>query len=459
MTARSAFDAAVDGYVSGAPEYDPPPFPLGTLKPDPSGGVDVVVPVDEPGGGLPLTGTGVYPVQVFLEAGGVRMGQTLTTFLVYADKFAGELKKLQAAVVVPFSSNLPVVRDGTLGPVPGPVAAALTQDAADVAGWQVPVTLKADVSTLQAMAAAGPAQRAAVLGLRQAVSRGDEVLPGAALQVSFSALVSSGLQAELTTEIDAGSEALEKLLGAGPSLTTWAFTADIDPRTVSAVAAVGAEQVVLPASDLSALPLADEKLTFAQPAKLDLPGDHVEVVGADGELSARVSEASTSSDAALVANQVLAELVMIDLETPSYVRGVVVEPLPGVTMGPVFLSVLMAGLQGNPLVQAVTVEQLFGNVPVATSGKAPLRTRGATRALGHLPAFRGRGAGAGADGYLGGRGRVHPAPGVRGCAATAVAREPVLGVQRPPRARRSSAASSELLTANSRCCGCRPRRR
>jgi hypothetical protein len=372
LTARSAFDAAVDGYVSGAPQYDPSPVPLGTLHPDPGGGVDLDIPVDQPSEGLALTGTGVYPVQVFLEEGGARMGQPLITFLVYVDKFAGELKKLQAAVVVPFSSYLPVGRHGALGPVPSRVAAELTQDASDLASSNVPVTLKADVSTLEAMATGGPAERAAVAGLRQAVAGGDELLPGTALQVSFSALVRSGLQADLKTEIVSGSDDLEKLMGAGPSLTTWAFTANIDPRTVSAVAAVGAEQVVLPEPDLSALPLADQKLTFAQPAKLDLSGAQIEVVGADSELSARISEASTSSDPALLANQVLAELVMIDLETPSYIRGVVVEPFPGVTVAPGFLSVLMVGLQGNPLVQATTVEQLFDDVPVATSGKAPL---------------------------------------------------------------------------------------
>jgi hypothetical protein len=120
------------------------------------------------------------------------------------------------------------------------------------------------------------------------------------------------------------------------------------------------------------LPLAYDRLTFAQPTELAVAGDRLSVLGADSELSARAGEASQRGGAVLVANQVLAELAMIDLEAPSDMRGVVVEPPSGVALDPDFLSVLMAGLDGNPLVQGATLQQLFSDVPAGTSGNQPI---------------------------------------------------------------------------------------
>ncbi len=102
-------------------------------------------------------------------------------------------------------------------------------------------------------------------------------------------------------------------------------------------------------------------------------GPDILAVGADPQLSARVGQAAAPGAAVLVANQFLAELAMIDLERPSDQRGVVVIPAPGVEVNPVFLSVLLAGLQGNPLVQAVDLQQLFKGVPLAPSaGGGPM---------------------------------------------------------------------------------------
>ena len=71
--------------------------------------------------------------------------------------------------------------------------------------------------------------------------------------------------------------------------------------------------------------------------------------------------------AVLVADQVLAELAMIDLETPSVLRGVVLMAPPHTALDPVFLSVLLAGLQGNPLLRAVS---LHGDLPRRTARSA-----------------------------------------------------------------------------------------
>ncbi len=144
---------------------------------------------------------------------------------------------------------------------------------------------------------------------------------------------------------------------------------------MSALAGLGVKQVAVPEADLSTLPLDDQVFTFAQPTKLSVPGPDIMAVGADTELSARVALATSPATAVLVANQFLAELAMIDLERPSDQRGVVIIPGPGVEVNPVFLSVLLAGLKGNPLVEAVNLQQVFKDVPPAPSDSGAVMVR------------------------------------------------------------------------------------
>jgi hypothetical protein len=98
-------------------------------------------------------------------------------------------------------------------------------------------------------------------------------------------------------------------------------------------------------------------------------------MGVDSELAARSVQASVPGQTALVANQVLAELAMVDLEAPGHVRGIVVAPPPGAVLVPGFLSVVLAGLHGNPLLNAVTLSQMFRDLSVATQANGRLLVR------------------------------------------------------------------------------------
>ncbi|HYA45465.1 MAG TPA: DUF6049 family protein [Acidimicrobiales bacterium] len=374
LTSRSAFEAAADGDVHG-PYYVPAPLPLGSLAADRGGGVNVDIPVNRRSGGLSLSTTGVYPVQAFLEQGGVRTGQPLTVFLVYVDKYARELHRLDAAFVLPFASPVRLSGLGVPDPNPDAAASSLGRDASMLVKAWVPVTLQADAATIVSIEKAGPAGQAVLANIKQDLEAGGELLPSTALPVDIAALVSSGLEDQLRAEVVSGGKLLEAMAGAAPSLATWVFGDDIDASTLAALAAMGAKQVVVPEEDLSSLPAADSRLTFARPAELALPGDQLKVVGADAGLSSRLGGATGGPGTVLLANRLLAELAMIDLETPSYERGVVLEPPPGTTLDPAFLSIFLSGLHDNPLVKAVSVQQLFSDVPMATTaGKLLVRT-------------------------------------------------------------------------------------
>jgi hypothetical protein len=144
---------------------------------------------------------------------------------------------------------------------------------------------------------------------------------------------------------------------------------------MAALAGLGARQVAVPEGDLSALPPAAVDLTFSLPTELAVPSNRLWVMGADSELSARTVQASVPGQTALVANQVLAELAMVDLEAPGHLRGVVVAPPPGALLVPGFLSVVLAGLHGNPLLNAVTLAQMFRDLSVATQANGRLLVR------------------------------------------------------------------------------------
>ena len=145
---------------------------------------------------------------------------------------------------------------------------------------------------------------------------------------------------------------------------------------MTVLAGMGAMQVAVPDGDLSALPPAAVNLTFSLPTELAVPGRApLRVMGADGELSVRAAQASRPGQTALVANQVLAELAMVDLEAPGHLRGIVVAPPPGALLAPGFLSVVLAGLHGNPLLNPVTLAQMFKDLSLAAqeNGRPLLR--------------------------------------------------------------------------------------
>ena len=365
LTTRSQFWGALGGEFYGS-YYQPGggPVPLTDLARDPNGGVDVDIPVNQSSG--ELSATGVYPVQIFLEEGGVPKGKALTSFIVYWGKDVSSFR-LGVSFVLPMAGDVQIGPLGSPGPLSDGPAATFRGDAAALARWHVPVTIQADDPTLRSLASGTSADRAAVTNLRQAIAAGDELLPASALPLNIQQLVGSGLTNDLSAQLSSGDADLGRLLGTQPPLTTWASNGSIDPTSMDALANLGVKEVAVPANDLSTLPLADQEFTFAQPTKLSVQGPDVLAVGADPELSARVGQAAAPGAAVLVANQFLAELAMIDLERPSDQRGVVVIPAPGVEVNPVFLSVVLAGLQGNPLVQAVDLQQLFKGVPLAPS--------------------------------------------------------------------------------------------
>lgn len=336
--------------------------------PQAPGRFDIQLPVNQatPAGGhfqtVPIGETGVFPVQVALyDSSGAPIGDPLTTFIVFAlnPASAGAVKPLSAAVIIPVASDPVVDPSGRLG-TPGPsettrldrLSAALNADST------VPASLLASPLTLDEVAAGGTTVDRRILGSLTGAAEGGpfQVLPNTYSPVSLGVLQSL-LPGEIGPQLDTATATLRSVFGSIPDRSTWVVDGPLDGATLEVLIAHGAKRVIVPDSDLTALP-AEIQITYAGSTYLDYAGTQLQVVSADGGLSA---DFTRNEPPVLAANQLLAEMAMIYSEAPNplYPRGLAVMPPPGATVSPEFVDTLLRGLNGNPLVSAVTASGLF----------------------------------------------------------------------------------------------------
>jgi hypothetical protein len=376
LTTRTGFEQAAAGNDAGLPWYGVEP--LKTAQQDAQGGIDVRIPVNAPATGADLkafytgdSGSGVYPLRIQLfTAEGVPLGAALSTFLVY-DGGTTDFSKLAVSLVVPIGAAPAVDAKG----VPGAPSAsavgtlATTLASIDTAG-HVPVTLAVTPQTIDALRAGPLADRQVVSRIAALASDGDEVLIAPYVSVSLSGLNASGLAGQIGQQLVEGTAALQAGIGVTPSRSVWAVDGALDASTLSVLRGVGLQRLVVPDGDLSSLPGYLQTTTFGRPTPLaDGPGRAVEVFGADPVLSGRIT---APGGPVLAADQDLAELAMIQLETPSLDRGEAVLAPAGVS--PTFLRTFLAGLAGNPFATAVTESGLFARVtPLAAPDGGPTR--------------------------------------------------------------------------------------
>lgn len=380
LTTRSDFQAALTGRVPGSPHYGAVVVPVSQLQADSQGGYDIDIPVNPTGtapsqgpGTFPpfsaVGGSGVFPLQVGLyTSSGIQEGRSVTTFLVYGagQGSATGFPKLNVAVVLPVHAPPTVGSHGEIQAVNPTESARLQQlVAAMLAHQEVPVSIAAVPQTVDALSAGTAADHATVSGLTSLARAGvDEFLPAAYTRVSVGELLGAGLNGELTAQLSQGASSLKKALGATPS-QTWVFDGPVDQATISAVLSRGAAHLIVPDGDLTQLPNAARQTTFALPTRLSGVGRGAgpPLYAADPLLTA---DFNGSGGAVLAADHLLAELAMIQLETPGITRGVAVVPPPRWNADPQFVATLLAGLSGHPLLEAVTASGLFTAVKMTT---------------------------------------------------------------------------------------------
>ncbi|HLN43794.1 MAG TPA: hypothetical protein VK215_15155 [Acidimicrobiales bacterium] len=385
LTTRSAFDETLSGRALGSVAAQSPAMALTSFGTDAQGVTHVTIPVD---GDTTPTGTGnwtaklgcrpgscanVYPVKVTLtDSSATGSAAQLVTYLVYDDP-SSTSQPLRFALVVPVGLAPPTAgRDGRVpAPSPGAVATLDGLIGALASSAPVPVTLAPDPATLDRLDATGRGHTvSAVATLSGSPAR--ETLSQSFVPVDAGALVNGGLAGELGAQVRRGAQVLGST-GVGTHATDgeWVATSGLGQAAVNALAP-RYQHLVVPPSTVSGSP---GPLTAAQPFTLapETPGRGATTTAmvSDSGLGSLLA-AGKGSDGPLVAVQTLAELSLVYYEAPNLLgpggtpapRGVV-----GVAPGawapdPAFVSSLLTGLQGNPVLLPVTLDQLFEQVPV-----------------------------------------------------------------------------------------------
>lgn len=411
LTTRSGFTETLSGHGLGGVLAQSPALALGTLATDAQGVTALTIPVagdsapPGPGDWTAHLGcrtggcAGVYPVAVTVAGAGAGSSAQLVTYLVYDDPSL-HAQPLRFALVVPLALAAPVA--GSRGrPTPPGAGAVARFDGlvGELAGTPaVPLTVEPDPATLQALAAAGHSRSVAAVAAL-AAEAGHETLSSSFVPVDPTALVDAGLADEVSTQLRRGGEVLATPAVAVRATTgTWVAASALDQATIDLLAPQD-PHVVVPASAVGG---PTGPLTTTQPFTLTAGrGAAVTAAVADPTLGAHLV-AAEGRDPALAAEQLLADLSLVYDEAPNLLgpqgapatRGLVAAAPIGWAPGASFVTALLSGLRANPVVQPVTLDQLFAQVPVGEDGQAdtrrPLAPGAASVPARALRAARGR---------------------------------------------------------------------
>ena len=380
LTTRTDFDTTLTGRMRSYPIWQSGPLAVSKLPTGPAGGADVVLPVDSavssPPGVLPSialdpSNNGVYPLQIGVvdPSNGAFLGTPVTTYLIWVPNGSG-FPKLAVSWVL--AVHAPPALTATGAPArlaAGEVAVLAGETAAIDAHPTVPLSLKLDPQTLVSLSSAGPSARATLSTLSSVVAGHDQILPAPYVPLDIPAMETAGLDGEVTSQLRAGARALQTALRVSADPSTWAVNGALDASAAGTLEGRGARRFVVPEGDLSPPPRG-QQTTFAQPTALESSSGRISVLGADTKLGRHFTN---TGDQVLQADQLLAELAMIETETPSVPRGVGILTPRGWIPNTAFLNTVLNGLEANPLLQPMTLDQLFASVPRAGSQQDPFR--------------------------------------------------------------------------------------
>ncbi len=396
LSSLSGFEESVGSGPPGTPESSTASaLAVSGLAPLPGGGFDLSMPVTVDGSGsggstpagsftinlLPESEqcqsfpSGVFPVRIQLvDLSTTTVVSSLVTHLVYTEAPA-DTQRLRVAVVLPIQLTQTAARSPSPGELlarpgaalatpSGAAVSALTATVASIATDHptVPLTLQLSGQTLGVLADTGHTATLAQLTQLAADPDIHELTSAPFTPVDATALVDSGLGGELAQQVERGSEAVDAATGRtapapGAGLGAWITGDPLDANTVGALADDGFQEVVLPADDLTSAPANGS--TTAPFTLLGARGTQVSVLASNVDLAERF--VSDPGDPVLAAHQMIAELAQLYYERPNGIapRAVVAVAPSSWSADPDFVDALLGSLDGNPMVQAVTISQAF----------------------------------------------------------------------------------------------------
>ena len=195
--------------------------------------------------------------------------------------------------------------------------------------------------------------------------------------INLAALTEAGLSSEIGAQFGRGDDIL-RAGGLKPDGGAWVDTSSTlsagdAGNLASGLQLAGATQAVVSDNDLASAGLSN--YTFAQPFTLDLGhGSTIPAAAADSSLSTRFT--ATPANPVLGAEQLLAGLSFVHFEDTflRQPRGVVVAPPARWHPSTAFMDALLGGLTpANPALKAVTLSELFAQVPAGGNREPAVR--------------------------------------------------------------------------------------
>ncbi len=347
------------------------------------------------------TRTGVFPVEVELRdpESGDRISDFVTHLVAVAPATDGAPlgEPLNVSWIWPITADPATAPDGKVRPaflraIGEDGRLSLLASAASRSG-DVPLTLVPGPETLESWAQRAkidPVANAGVLALR-AAARTQQVLSGPYVGIDMPSLERAGLGEEASLELNQGAVVLGNVLGKRlDSRTT--TEAPLDPSTLTRLQLGGVDRAVVSPRELVA-PEPVPQFTPSRPFTLQNAGKQIAAYQTDEGLTALLIG---KSPPALRAAHFLAGLAVVAIEQPNQTRGLVIEMPQHWNPEQALLDAVLAGLDNNPLLAPVTLDEIFDHVPLEQQRRsapvvrelAPVNPVAATVNPGHFRSTR-----------------------------------------------------------------------
>jgi hypothetical protein len=334
--------------------------PFADLHFDPGGAIPVAIT-------LPSLRPGVYPVAVDLvdHRTGAAVA-SLVTHLIRVPDDPVEVP-LSVAWIQPYGVAPALRPDGTTAL--GDAALDDLRTMASTLDDGVPLTVTPTPETIAALGSIDDGKTvralASLLGSHQVVST-------PFVDVDVAAMAAASRLDDLRRERAEGDRVLRSVLDITGDIRTWSVDGRLTPAAVGALDALGITQVVVDEDALAPLPAATTGgLTLARPFSLAGTGDaRLDAVAVDPGLAAHFEE----RDDVLAAHHLLADLAVLQLDSPGVARGVAIRAPRDARPSDACLSTVLADIASSPLLRGVTLDGLFRGVePLAVKGVPVVR--------------------------------------------------------------------------------------
>lgn len=324
--------------------------------------------LDPAAGGIGLTASGAYPLEVVAQSADGTALATLITHVLVQPGPTDESPPLAVAILARIGAPPALQPDGSYDLDADRVAGDAGLVAALAAAPDVPATLDVTPETLDALSTEPPESAPDMLDLLTVAASRRAVLGHPYVDVSPDVLAGAGLDDELTRQLERGQVVLTNALGVAPQGAAWVAGPDLGRRGLDLLERAGVRHVVVDPQQVEPLRAGITSLSLAQPFLLSSDGEPtVDAMAIDPDITDHLG---TDVEPGLEVSRLLAEMAMLWFEQPGIARGLVV-PVDGTVRGEVVQG-LLAGVGAGGMFHAVTLDQLFADAE-------PLRQPGGGR--------------------------------------------------------------------------------